>query len=381
VKPYKPLYTLMGLSVAASTLGVKPALAAPQSGARTAPSTARLQFAIEPGALENVLADFQRVTGLKTVLAMPELAMIQSPGVKGLLTPADAMAALLVGTSVSASFGDGLFHLGVGGVNEFVEVAGRAGTVVSSPRYTAPLRDVPQTIAVIPKATIAQQGATTLSDALRNVPGITLQAGEGGGASNTAGDMFNMRGFNASNSLFVDGVRDDGLISRDVFNLEQVEVFMGPTGSDVGRGTAAGYINMQSKAPHLGAAYGASMAYANGDRRRVTADANFAPSMRTPGGWWSRAAFRINGLWQDGGVPGRDAVQNEMKAVAPSLAFGLGTPTSSSARPTCRTTGFPARRGRMRRWPQPRFARRCRWTRRISMAAWSTTTTTHGRTA
>ena len=110
-----------------------------------------------------------------------------------------------------------------------------------------PLRDVAQTIAMIPRAVIEEQGATTLSEALRNVPGITLQAGEGGGASNTAGDMFNMRGFNASNSLFVDGVRDDGLISRDVFNLEQVEVFMGPTGSDVGRGTAAGYVNMPTK--------------------------------------------------------------------------------------------------------------------------------------
>jgi catecholate siderophore receptor len=159
------------------------------------------------------------------------------------------------------------------------------------------------------------------------VPGITLQAGEGGGASNTAGDMFNMRGFNASNSLFVDGVRDDGLISRDVFNLEQVEVFMGPTGSDVGRGTAAGYINMQSKTPHMGAAYSASVGYASGDRRRVTADANFAPSMTAAGGWWSKSAVRLNALWQDGGVPGRDEVENETKAVAPSIGFGLGTRT------------------------------------------------------
>ena len=87
---------------------------------------------------------------------------------------------------------------------------------------------------------------------LRNVPGISLQAGEGGGASNTSGDMFNLRGFSANNSLFVDGVRDDGLMSRDVFNLEQVEVFMGPTGSDVGRGNAAGYVNMQTKTPHAG---------------------------------------------------------------------------------------------------------------------------------
>ena len=122
---------------------------------------------------------------------------------------------------------------------------------MASPKYTAPLRDIPQTIEVIPRAAMEAQGVTTLSEALRNVPGITLQAGEGGGASSTAGDMFNMRGFNASNSLFVDNVRDDGLVSRDVFNLEQVEVFMGPTGSDVGRGTAAGYVNMQTKTPHL----------------------------------------------------------------------------------------------------------------------------------
>ena len=66
-----------------------------------------------------------------------------------------------------------------------------------------------QILALIPHVCIKEQGATTLSETLRNMPGITLQAGEGGGASNTAGDMFNMRGFNASNSLFVDGVRDD----------------------------------------------------------------------------------------------------------------------------------------------------------------------------
>ena len=61
--------------------------------------------------------------------------------------------------------------------------------------------------------------------------------------------MFNLRGFSANNSLFVDGVRDDGLVSRDVYNLEQVEVFLGPTGTDVGRGTAAGYVNMTTKTP------------------------------------------------------------------------------------------------------------------------------------
>ncbi len=167
----------------------------------------------------------------------------------------------------------------------------------------------------------------TLSDVLRNVPGITLQAGEGGGSSNTAGDMFNMRGFNASNSLFVDGVRDDGLIARDVFNLEQVEVFMGPTGSDVGRGTAAGYVNMQTKAPHGGTNASTLLSVGSANQRRLAADFNVGLPTAQTDSWAKNAAFRVNVLWQDSGVPGRDEVKLESRAVAPSVALGIGTPT------------------------------------------------------
>ncbi|HEV8396466.1 MAG TPA: TonB-dependent siderophore receptor [Vicinamibacterales bacterium] len=315
----------MGLTVAAGALATPPAVAAQQA---PVPGAA-VRFAIPAGPLAAVLAEFERATGLKTELAMPELGIIQSPGVSGLLTPAEALTALLEGTSVQATFAGGRVHLGVDRIREFVAVTGRATPAVSSPRYAAPLRDIPQTIAVIPKTVIEAQGATTLSDALRNVPGITLQAGEGGGASNTAGDMFNMRGFNASNSLFVDGVRDDGLIARDVFNLEQVEVFMGPTGSDVGRGTAAGYVNMQTKTPRMEPAYAASFAYGAADRTRLTTDVNWAPvsAESNQGGWWRQTALRLNTLWQDGGVAGRDFVEAESRAIAPSIGFGVGTPT------------------------------------------------------
>ena len=188
---------------------------------------------------------------------MPEMAALQSPGVSGFFTVQEALDQLVVGTSLAARLTEpSAALLDIQAQTESVEVSASAPSV-RSPKYPVPLRDIAQTIAVIPRAVMEEQGATTLSDALRNVPGITLQAGEGGGSSNTAGDMFNMRGFNASNSLFVDGVRDDGLISRDVFNLEQVEVFLGPTGSDIGRGTAAGYVNMTTKTPHAGSSYSA----------------------------------------------------------------------------------------------------------------------------
>jgi catecholate siderophore receptor len=95
---------------------------------------------------------------------------------------------------------------------------------VSSPKYTQPLIDIPQTVTVIPQAIIEEQGASTLRDVLRNVPGISIQAGEGGVP---AGDNLSVRGFNARTDIFVDGVRDFGGYTRDSFNIEQVEVSKG----------------------------------------------------------------------------------------------------------------------------------------------------------
>ena len=72
------------------------------------------------------------------------------------------------------------------------------------------------------------------------------------------------------------------------------------------------------------------ISYGNGDRGRVTADLNFSSSGNSDS-WWGKSAFRLNALWQDGGVPGRDEVEQKSRAVAPSLAFGLGTPTRLTA--------------------------------------------------
>ena len=312
-----------------------PGPAAGGPGPRPDPQQAQVsrRTDIPAGPLSSVIPALEQLTGLRVMLALPSLGAIHSPGASGLLTPAQALAALLQGTGVRFRFTSAAeVLLDVDVQSESVEVTGRApGATVQSPKYPAPLRNTPQTIEVIPQAAMAQQGVTTLSEALRNVPGITMQAGEGGGSSNTAGDMFNMRGFNAANSLFVDGVRDDGLVSRDVFNLEQVEVFMGPTGSDVGRGTAAGYVNMQTKTPHLPASLSGAVSYGSATQRRVTADVNHALTSAPDGGWWSRSAVRANVLWQDSGVPGRDVAELETRAFAPSIGVGLDTPTRVTA--------------------------------------------------
>lgn len=189
---------------------------------------------------------------------------------------------------------------------------------LSSPKYTQPVLDTTQTISIISKELFLEQGATTLTEALRNSPGVgTFYVGENG--STSTGDAIYMRGFDTSGSIFVDGVRDLGTISRDVFNTEQVEVIKGPASTDNGRTAPTGAINMVSKQPELGNGLTASVSYGSANQRRATADWNQAVN--------DHAAFRLNVMGQDSGVPGRDQVQNNRWGIAPSFAFGLGTAT------------------------------------------------------
>jgi catecholate siderophore receptor len=190
---------------------------------------------------------------------------------------------------------------------------------VDSPKFTQPLLDTPQTVTVIRKEVIAQQGAASLSEALRNVPGITFQLGENGNTQ--SGDTIFMRGFDTQNSVFLDGIRDLGAAVRDTYNVEQVEIFKGPAGADNGRGATSGYVNLVSKLPHEEDALGSTVAYGTAARRRVTGDWNHAIHAL------DGAAFRFNIVGQEGGVAGRDFVERDTWAVAPSFALGLGTDT------------------------------------------------------
>lgn len=185
---------------------------------------------------------------------------------------------------------------------------------VNSPKFTQPLRDTPQTIQVITSQVFTQQGATTLTEALRNSAGVgTFYAGENG---NTAtGDAIYMRGFDTSSSLFVDGIRDLGSISRDLFNIEQVEVVKGPAGTDNGRSAPTGAINLSSKQAYLEDAISGTATTGVDNQNRVTADIN-----QTLG---QGSAVRVNLLWQDADVAGRDHVNNKRVGIAPSLGFGL----------------------------------------------------------
>ncbi len=191
---------------------------------------------------------------------------------------------------------------------------------VASAKYTEPLRDIPQTITVIPKEVIQDQGASTLRDVLRNTPGISMQAGEGG---TPAGDQMTIRGFSARTDLYVDGVRDFGGYSRDPFNLEQVEVAKGPSSSTSGRGSTGGSINLISKTPHADIERSASAGFGTDEYQRYTLDMN--QPLQEVG--LEGMALRVNAMLHEAEVAERDEAENNRWGVAPSLKIGLDTPT------------------------------------------------------
>jgi len=191
---------------------------------------------------------------------------------------------------------------------------------ISSPKYTQSILDTPQLVTVITDRVMEEQQAVSLQEVFRNVPGISIQAGEGNPG---AGDQFALRGFAARDDIFLDGFRDIGSYTRDPFNLEAVEFAIGPASVYQGRGSAGGSVTQVSKTPQLTTFVDLDGQLGTDDFKRTTLDVN------TPlnGLGLDNTAVRLNVMLHDANVPGRDVIDEQRWAVAPSIAFGLGTPT------------------------------------------------------
>ncbi|CAN5132956.1 TonB-dependent siderophore receptor PiuA [soil metagenome] len=276
------------------------------------------QFQIPPGALSEVLTAFEKSTGWRVEIP-GNIRDISSPGVSGDYTEEQALKLILQNTGVVYTIiSPKNVALKLQGPAETVEVVDKNSTL-DSPKYTEPLRDIPQTITVIDKETIEEQGATTLRDVLKNVPGLTVTAGEGGAP---AGDNLTLRGFSARNDIYIDGARDLGPQTRDPFNLEQVEVVKGPSSSFSGRGSAGGTINLVSKTPDFKPSYNFDVNLGSDKTKRVTGDINI-PLARL--GLGEQTAFRLNLMAHDSNVAGREVVENNRRGIAPTLTLGVGS--------------------------------------------------------
>ncbi|MRW92012.1 TonB-dependent siderophore receptor [Duganella sp. FT80W] len=189
-------------------------------------------------------------------------------------------------------------------------------TKSANQKFTAPLLDTPKSVTVIPSEVISQTGAVSLTDALRTVPGITIGAGEGG---NPVGDNLFIRGYNAQTDTYIDGIRDSGSGSREIFDLEQIEVVKGPNSAYGGRSSAGGGINLVSKMPKAENFINGSVGVGSSEYRRGTLDVNRMIN--------DDVAVRLNLMDHNADVAGRGPVGGSRWGIAPSVAFGLHSNT------------------------------------------------------
>ena len=278
------------------------------------------RFDIPAGPLDLALTQFEQSSGFKVRYTIPAetLPGFHSPGITGFCSVPQALKQLLAGTGLSFSIeGPATATIGVQNA-ESVSVTASQSDNVALATLPGPLLDTPQSITAISKETMQQQGNTTLRDALRNAPGISLAAGEGG----AQGDNLTIRGFTARNDIFLDGMRDFGSYYRDPFDYDQVDVLEGPAGVEFGRGSTGGVVNQETKQPRLRPFVTLEGDLGTDLTRRFTADVNQPLPELAQG-----AAVRLNLMADAANVAERDVVENRRYGIAPTLTLGLNTPT------------------------------------------------------
>lgn len=121
-----------------------------------------------------------------------------------------------------------------------------APNATTATRTDTPLLDTPASIQVIPQQVIEDQGATDLSDALRNVSGVVTST-----SSRDIFSGFTIRGFEGGNTFLRNGIADNdiGRLGFDFANVERLEVLKGPASVLYGQITPGGIINIVTEKP------------------------------------------------------------------------------------------------------------------------------------
>jgi len=276
-------------------------------------------FSIPPGPLTKVISAFEGVTGRN--VSMPSSTRVDdllSPGASGVHSADAALGALLVGTGLSFRVGkDGAYALQPAvarwsvGVTEWMTPY-RDNDSTTATKTPTPLRDIPQTLTVVPRALLTDQNAQSIGDAMKNVPGVSVGQGEGNR------DQVVLRGMSTTSDFFVNGIRDDQERYRDLYNVESIEVLQGPAAVLFGRGGAGGVVNVVTRRPASGAPSDIALDFGGYGHKRATAQAG----VRLGGG----SALRVSAVAENSGSF-RDGFYLHRYAVNPVAGFELGATT------------------------------------------------------
>ncbi|MGH7525124.1 MAG: TonB-dependent siderophore receptor [Gemmatimonadales bacterium] len=324
-------FCLVVMALSSGGPGVDSASAseAPRATRAAQDTTGRRSFSIPAQPLPDALDEFRRQSGFHVTLATEIPAGAQSRPVSGSFTPAEALRRLVAGTGLATRAVDGqtlALETDAGGVHVLapleVVARDRRQSSYGSPRTSSatktptPLRDVPQSVTVVSKDLIADQGMRSMADVARYVPGVTMGQGEGNR------DQPTIRGNGSTSSFFVDGVRDDVQYFRDLYNVERVEGLKGANALIFGRGVGGGVINRVSKEAEQAPTRELTLQGGSYGTRRGTIDVGQGVS--------ETVALRLNGMYENSDVFRRD-VRVERYGINPTLTFAPNSRTRVTA--------------------------------------------------
>src|SRR6185295_1517812 len=161
----------------------------------------------------------------------------------------------------------------------------RATRSSTATKTDTPVNEVPASITVVPSGVMKDQAMQGMGDVFRYVPGVLMHQGEGNR------DQIVIRGTSTTADFYVDGVRDDAQVFRDLYNLERVEILKGPAGMIFGRGGAGGVVNRITKKPVFGPVGEANVTLGNYNQFRGTLDYGNKLS--------DTVAWRLNAMYEN----------------------------------------------------------------------------------
>ena len=223
------------------------------------------------------------------------------------LTPLSLGLSLLFGSSLAIAATTTLPELSVTADSDSERDDPRVKEVTTATRTSTPVRYVPQAIDSIKTSNTLDYGTTELGKALSGLPNVSSGA-------DTRFDSVRIRGFDASNDFYLDGIRDDSQYVRDLNNIERVEVLKGPAAVLYGRGSQGGIINRVSKAPEAGRRSSIEVQGGSEDLRSLYADLSADPS--------DTLSLRLN-LGNRDNNSLRDGVDGSRQLFAPSMSWQL----------------------------------------------------------
>lgn len=338
-----PRHHLLGAALSAAFGATSLFALSPPAGAQALDSTAAsqaVQLRVPAQPLAAALADLSRQTGIQVFASGELVAGVGSRAVEGRFTPAQALQLMLAGTGLDAArTAAGAFAVRRAPAPHGPDAALPAVTITAQADQEAatgqvsgylarrattatktdtPLQDTPQSVTVVTRDQMLDQGATSMQDTLAYAAGV-LSTPYG---VDTRTDWMRVRG--ADPTVFLDGLRHAyGTRSAraDPATLERLEVLRGPAGTLYGAGTVAGVVNMVSKRPQFEAQREVGVQYGSFNRRQVQADLTGGIDA---GG---TLAYRLVALARNAGTQ-VNHVPDDRSLLAPSLTWRPSTATS-----------------------------------------------------